>query len=57
MSGITNYLVRNPDKLAKLTKEVRERFPTEELITLTALKALPYLQAVINEGLRLCNPT
>ena len=57
ISGITNQLVRNPDKLAKLTQEVRERFPTEDAITLTALKGLPYLQAVINEGLRLCNPT
>ncbi|KAF2787551.1 cytochrome P450 [Melanomma pulvis-pyrius CBS 109.77] len=57
ISGITNNLVRNPDKLAKLTQEVRERFPTEDAITLTALKSLPYLQAVINEGLRLCNPT
>jgi cytochrome P450 len=57
ISGITNYLVRNPEKLAKLTQEVRSRFPTEDAITLTALKALPYLQAVINEGLRLCNPT
>lgn len=56
VSGITNYLVRYPDKLAKLTKEVRERFRTEDAITLTALKGLPYLQAVINEGLRLCNP-
>ena len=57
ISGITNYLTRNPDKLSKLTKEVREKFPTEDSITLTALKSLPYLQAVINEGLRLCNPT
>jgi cytochrome P450 len=57
VSGITNQLTRNPDITAKLTREVRERFPTEDSITLTALKSLPYLQAVINEGLRLCNPT
>jgi cytochrome P450 len=57
VSGITNQLTRNPDILAKLAREVRERFPTEDSITLTALKSLPYLQAVINEGLRLCNPT
>jgi cytochrome P450 len=57
VSGITNHLISNPDKLAKLTKEVRERFSSEDEITLTALKTLSYLQAVINEGLRICNPT
>jgi cytochrome P450 len=57
LSGTTNHLVKNIDKLGALTKEVRERFENESDITLTVLKELPYLNAVIQEGLRLCNPT
>jgi len=57
LSGTTNHLVKNIDKLGALTKEVKERFENESDITLTVLKELPYLNAVIQEGLRLCNPT
>jgi cytochrome P450 len=57
LSGTTSYLVKNAEKLGALTKEVRERFENESDITLAALKELPYLNAVIQEGLRLCNPT
>ena len=61
--GIFNHLIRKPDgALARLVKEVRTRFPKKEDITLDALQqqqqenALPYLEAVIHEGLRVCNP-
>ena len=57
LSGTTNYLVKNPDKLANLTAEIRETFQKESNITLAALKEASYLNAVIQEGLRLCNPT
>jgi cytochrome P450 len=57
LSGTSNYLVKNPDKLDILTREIRERFEKESEIALVALKELPYLNAVIQEGLRLCNPT
>ncbi|KAI9697357.1 MAG: hypothetical protein M1820_007863 [Bogoriella megaspora] len=56
LSGITNYLVQCPDIQAKLKKEVRGTFTTEEEITFTALAKLPYLNAVIEEGLRMCPP-
>lgn len=55
LSGTLNYLPANPDKLAILVKEVRARFAREE-VTLDALASLPYLNAVISEGLRLCPP-
>ncbi|KAI0548665.1 cytochrome P450 [Xylaria curta] len=56
LGGTLNYLVSCPDKLAVLSHEVRTRFPIFEDITLDALSSLPYLNAVINEGLRLCPP-
>jgi cytochrome P450 len=57
LSGTTNHLVKNSDKLANLTDEVRSSFKSEGDMTLSALKDLPYLGAVVKEGLRLCNPT
>ncbi|KAF1948786.1 cytochrome P450, partial [Byssothecium circinans] len=57
LSGTTNYLVKTPQKLATLTSEVRSSFGNEGGMSITALKDLPYLNAVIQEGLRLCNPT
>ncbi|KAI0199683.1 cytochrome P450 [Astrocystis sublimbata] len=56
LGGILNYLVSYPDKLEALVKEVRSNFPEIENISLDALEKLPYLNAVINEGLRLCPP-
>ncbi|TGO29072.1 hypothetical protein BPAE_0019g00470 [Botrytis paeoniae] len=57
MSGITNYLVNNPLKLAFLTSEIREKFEKEGEISIATLKETSYLNAVIQEGFRLCNPT
>ena len=56
LSGITNYLIQTPFALAKLDREIRHAFTEESQITIAALKELVYLQAVIQEGLRLCNP-
>jgi cytochrome P450 len=56
LSGTVNHLVKNPKKLAILTEEIRGRFKKEEDITFAALKELTYLNAVIWEGLRMCNP-
>ncbi|KAK6599736.1 cytochrome P450 [Botrytis cinerea] len=54
--GILNCLVQNPHELRKLETEVRTIFEREEDITFSALQQLPFLNAVINEGLRICNP-
>ena len=56
LSGTLNYLTRNPDKMRTLTNEIRTCFPTEQAIALSTLRDLPYLNAVLNEGLRLCPP-
>ncbi|KAI1194543.1 cytochrome P450 [Nemania serpens] len=56
LSGTINYLISFPDKLAILSDEIRGQFLTFEDITLDALSSLPYLNAVINEGMRLCPP-
>ncbi|KAJ8124336.1 hypothetical protein O1611_g9303 [Lasiodiplodia mahajangana] len=56
LGGTLNYLVSYPDKLIILSNEVRQKFLTFEDITLDALSSMPYLNAVINEGLRLCPP-
>ncbi|KAF5878907.1 putative cytochrome p450 monooxygenase protein [Botrytis fragariae] len=57
LSVITNYLVNNPLELAFLTSEIREKFEKEEEISIATLKETSYLNAVIQESFRLCNPT
>jgi cytochrome P450 len=55
LSGIVNFLIKTPEKLAILTKEVRN-IRNQSEITQAALKDLEYLNAVIKEGLRICMP-
>ena len=56
LSGTINYLIQTPDALSKVVSELRTSFANEADITIAAAKGLPYLDAVLNEGLRLCNP-
>lgn len=56
LSGTTNMLVKNPACLEKLTAEIRSRFSRSEEMIFTALAEMPYLNAVIQEGLRMCPP-
>ena len=56
LCGITNCLVQNPLELRKLETEIRRRFAKESDMTHYELQKLPFLNAVISEGLRLCNP-
>ncbi|KAJ6114888.1 cytochrome P450, partial [Penicillium sp. IBT 16267x] len=56
LTGIFSYLVNNPHKLAIITKEVRQTFRNSDNVTIDAVRGLTYLNAVINEGLRLCPP-
>lgn len=50
------YLIQNSESLRKVTVEIRARFNKEKDIIIAAIKELSYLNATINEGLRLCNP-
>ena len=54
--GTVNCLLNRPDSLATLVKEIRSAFSSEEEITSTTTNRLPYLNAVLEEGLRMCPP-
>ncbi|KAL8687603.1 MAG: hypothetical protein Q9218_006271 [Villophora microphyllina] len=58
LAGITSYLMQAENKhvLTELVAEIRGAFQREEDITIEGTRPLTYLEAVINEGLRLCNP-
>ncbi|KAJ4286680.1 Sir2 histone deacetylase Hst2 [Kalmusia sp. IMI 367209] len=50
LSGLTFYLLTNPEKMKKLVDEVRAL--SEDELTLEILPRLPYLNACFQEGLR-----
>ncbi|KAE9583259.1 Cytochrome P450 monooxygenase [Colletotrichum fructicola] len=56
LTTATYYLCENPDTLAKLTAEIRDTFEKEEDITIQSTAKLSYLNAVIEEALRLGPP-
>ena len=56
LSGLTTYLLRTPSALKTLTNELLSTFSSSSQITIATVKDLPYLNAVIQEGLRMCNP-
>ncbi|KAF2744068.1 isotrichodermin C-15 hydroxylase [Sporormia fimetaria CBS 119925] len=55
-TGLFSHIGRDERVRQKLCDEIRGRFATEDDIGIDAIKHLPYLNAVINEGLRMCNP-
>jgi cytochrome P450 len=57
LTGVTNHLLKDSSSMKKLKGEIRGNFATSGEMTFTALKQLPYLNAVIKEALRMCNPT
>lgn len=56
LSGTLLYLVQNRDVLNQAVDEIRTAFQNESDITIAATNELVYLNAMINEGLRLTNP-
>lgn len=56
LCGATFYLLKNPDSLQKLTDEVRNAFSSVADMTIKSLAKLPYLQACLDEALRLYPP-
>lgn len=57
LSTIIYFLTRHPQSLQRLQDEVRAAFQEESQMNDSALQALPYLAAVIEEGLRMFPPT
>ncbi|RDW56936.1 hypothetical protein BP5796_13003 [Coleophoma crateriformis] len=53
LTGVTYYLLMSPEKYEKAKKEVRNAFKSGEELTLQSTAQLPYLQAVLEEGLRI----
>jgi cytochrome P450 len=56
LSGVTFWLLKNPQIYDKLLEEIRSSFAKEDDITLEALSRLPYLLAVLKEALRMYPP-
>ncbi|KAI3318408.1 cytochrome P450 [Xylariaceae sp. AK1471] len=54
LSGITFYLVQSPEVLRKLETEIRTAFKSEDEINSISTNKLPYFNACIKEGFRLC---
>ncbi|KIA75347.1 hypothetical protein HK57_00200 [Aspergillus ustus] len=56
LSGVTYLLLRNPHAYEKLTEEVRTVFQNEDEINLVSVSQLPYMQACLDEALRVYPP-
>ncbi|KAI0194231.1 cytochrome P450 [Astrocystis sublimbata] len=51
-TSAVHFLLANPDKLAKMTAEVRQRFASYDDITGDNVQDLPWVNAIIEESLR-----
>jgi hypothetical protein len=56
LSGTVNNLLRAPNALGNLILEIRSSFKSESEISGQTTRSLVYLNAVLQEGLRLCSP-
>jgi cytochrome P450 len=56
LGAIMFYLIRNSKVLSKLTNEVRSAFANPSEIQNPKMGSLPYLQACIDETMRMCPP-
>lgn len=56
LAGTTCFLLQHPEKLNRLVSEIRGAFSSYEEINSKSAQQLSYLQAVINEGLRIFPP-
>ncbi|KAI0125397.1 cytochrome P450 3A17 [Xylariales sp. AK1849] len=56
LAGLTFHLGRNPTVYSRLAAEIRAAFASEEEISLKSSAQLPYLQACLEEALRIYPP-
>ncbi|KAK5662431.1 hypothetical protein OQA88_8342 [Cercophora sp. LCS_1] len=57
LSGVTYFLLKNPEAMKKVTDEVRSTFKTEDEINFTSVNGLDYMLACLNEAMRRYPPT
>ena len=56
LAGITFHLLKSPEALKKARDEIHNAFTTEDDIGPERVKRLPYLAAIVSEGLRMYPP-
>ena len=56
ISGTVNYLLKTPLALQRLISDLRSAYGNSDHMTFENLRGIPYLAAVVEEGLRLCPP-
>lgn len=56
LAGITFNLLKSPEALKKAISEIRSAFTSEQEIEPETVKRLPYLAAIVSEGLRMYPP-
>jgi cytochrome P450 len=56
LSGLTYMLLKHPQKMQRLVTELRETFATRQSMTLEKLASLEYLNACVDEALRVYPP-
>ncbi|KAJ4410792.1 hypothetical protein N0V91_001720 [Didymella pomorum] len=56
LSGLTYYLLRNPEQCNRLQNEIRTKFLSPKDITFESLAECKYLNACLKEGLRVYPP-
>ncbi|KAK6222910.1 hypothetical protein LQW54_000721 [Pestalotiopsis sp. IQ-011] len=56
LSGLTFHLAQNPEAYQRLASEIRSTFVSEEDIDMNSTARLPYLQACLEEVLRIYPP-
>jgi cytochrome P450 len=56
LSGATYYLLKNPEKMARLTKEIRGKYDSDAQISFDGNVELKYLNACLQEALGMYPP-
>lgn len=56
LSGLTYYLLQNPEQCRRLNDEIRTKFESTQDITFESLAECKYLNACLKEGLRVYPP-
>ena len=56
LAGVTFNLLKSPEALKKAIGEIRGAFTSEQEIEAQTVKRLPYLAAIVSDGLRMYPP-